>query len=230
MDSSLPEDYWLWMLERLMRDTSASAWEERWSQFIDTPGVSDYRDDPGLMALKEYFDQRSDDERASLLDSGDPGTLLGRLTSEGVVAPAPVEGEVDRASSQPEEGYDEQAWQAFAQSYLAHWDGTDETWDQFREWILFYAAEQGLAAPAQRLIDYASQQTASERISTFAAYGVQVGPPAATQDSQDTERISAEQLESLLAEILAEHPEFEEIPAERRAELAAEVMASDDRA
>jgi hypothetical protein len=219
MNSSLSEDYWQWMLERLAQDTSGSDWDERWSQFTAQPGVTEYVEDPGVLALKEYLDQRSESDRDALLDSTDAVSLLSQLTAEGIVEPAAAE--TDATSVAPsEEGYDEGAWQTFAQSYLAQWDGSDETWDQFREWFLYYAAEQSLGLPAQQLLDSASQQTVPERIATFAQYGAHIQPAAVPEGAEQQD---ADDMDSLLAEILAEHPEFEEIPPERRSEIVAEV-------
>ncbi len=250
MDSSLPRDYWEWMLRALLEETSGDEWEQRWSQFIDAQGVGEYQDDPGMIAFREYLEQASDEDRESLLAIRDPAELLDRLISDRIIEPAPDEVEQGAEDEAPEaaaeeagfdQNYDESVWVEYAQTNLVHWDGTEESWDQFWDWFVYYAAEANVGHPARQLREYASVQTIPERLATFAQYGAQIEPPVAEEaeadeaeadeaeaDEAEAMELDMEDLDAALQQLLVDNPEFEDIPPERLSELMAEVLASEE--
>lgn len=147
--------------------------------------------------------------------------------------------------------YNEGAWHQFLATNGPAWDGSAASWGQFREWFLYYAADSGFAAPATGLLDYLDAMSVEERIATFAQYGVTIAvaapvtpaEPVASEQPVAAEPIAAEQpisaptvdpavepasdelIESVMAELIAETPEFADIPEERQRELLAEVLS-----
>jgi hypothetical protein len=124
--------------------------------------------------------------------------------------------------------YDESAWQAYLTESGQAWNGTGQTWEQFRQWFVFHATERGLEDPATRLLDYLGQQAVTERISTLARYGVAIknadvpGEYVAAQGEMDDEGIDS-MLGKLAAE-LAERPEMAAMPEDLRREVIAGAM------
>lgn len=76
----------------------------------------------------------------------------------------------------PAAPYDEAAWQAFLAENGPLWAGTEDTWQPWREWFAYTAAEQGLDEPATGFLTWLDAQ--EDKIAGFAAYGVTITPPA----------------------------------------------------
>lgn len=145
--------------------------------------------------------------------------------------------------------YDPAAWQAFLSTNAILWDGTDATWQQFVDWFCYQAAGHGFGAPATGLVEHLRPMTAAERVSVlYHTYqvplnvavpaptdvrdadrgtGATVGagrPESATQPPAGRAPTPAEAHQAAEA-LVAERPEFAGIPADRRAELIAEVLS-----
>jgi hypothetical protein len=123
-------------------------------------------------------------------------------------------------------GYDEQAWQAYLAQNGPQWDGTEESWEQFRQWFAYYASEQGLGTPATAFLDYLTPQPAAERITTFAQYGVTImpaqeaaaqQPTAAEQGGQETEQPAAD-------EVPAEEMDFAGMSKDERMKIISGIL------
>jgi hypothetical protein len=117
-------------------------------------------------------------------------------------------------------GYDEQAWQAFLAQNGTQWDGTEESWEQFRQWFAYYASEQGLSTPATALLDYLTPQPAAQRIATFAQYGVTITPPAGQPAAAE---VTQEQLSAALGNAMAQVPGAAALNADELAAVEARV-------
>ena len=169
--------------------------------------------------------EMSDADRAHAVESGDVETIVHELTARHGAEPEqygeqPQDiGEAETTTD--ESGYDEQAWGTYLSENGPAWDGTEQSWEQYTQWFLYYAEERGVKAPATALIDYLTAQPATERISTFAQYGVTI--TQATQEP-DTAAAASAEIDTMMADVLAEDPSLADIPEERRREILAEVL------
>lgn len=198
---------------------SQEPWEARRDAFVGQLGELGLSDHPVAARLVERLDAVSDDERATMLASREFGIAEVPGQEQDPLQPAAASAE------QPgEAGYDEQAWQAYLAENGPAWDGATDSWDQFVQWFSYHAAEGGLRQPATALMDYLDGQSASERVSTFAQYGVSIGQAEADEPVPD------EDIDDMMRQLLDEHPEYAEIPEEDRRKLIIEAFneASDD--
>lgn len=196
---------------------SQEPWQDRREAFVRQLGALGLSDDPLTAQLMERLDSVSDDERATMLAGREFG-----------LSEAPVE---EQASGQPGQaagggaaggpGYDEQAWQAYLAQNGPSWDGSRDSWGQFRQWFLYYADERGLQEPATGLMEYLDGQSADERVSTLAQYGVSIA-----QGSQEDEpdEVADEDIDSMMRELLEQQPELAEIPEDIRRQLIIEAF------
>ncbi|MCA1656044.1 MAG: hypothetical protein LC635_06370 [Pseudonocardiaceae bacterium] len=69
-------------------------------------------------------------------------------------------------------GYEEAGWNAFLAANGPRWNGTDDSWTQFREWFAYEAAQQGFGEPANAFLTYAESE--GDKAAVFAQYGIQV--------------------------------------------------------
>lgn len=135
-------------------------------------------------------------------------------------------GDAQRGDAHQADGYDEQAWQAYLAENGPAWDGSQDSWEQFRQWFLYYADDRGLREPATGLMEHLDGQSAAERVSTLALYGVSIAPVAGDQASgqPDPGEIPDEDIDAMMRELLEENPELAEIPEDRRRELIIEAF------
>jgi hypothetical protein len=165
---SVREDVWAWLSPALdgLKSVTEGSWEERRATFLEQLGLTDAAQHPVVADLLHQLDESPDEERAATLRSDHLDSW-----AYGLIQAHTAEPEDQDA---PASGYDEQAWQAFLVTNGASWDGTAESWPAFRQWFEYHAAEQGLAEPSTALLDYLESQPATERVSTFALYGVTI--------------------------------------------------------
>jgi hypothetical protein len=207
---------------------SAQTWAQftEWFQYqADQQGLGSPAD-----SLVAYLDGLSGVERIAAF--GQYGVTI--PTSAQVSAPGPAP-----TSAQADAGYDADAWNAFVAEHLTRWDGSAQTWAQFKEWFLYYANTQQLGSPADSLVAHLDGLPVAERIAACAEYGVVIQAPeaavpseaAAVPEERGEQAASPspaveldEEAESIIAEVLAEDPEFAAIPEERIRELMAEAL------
>lgn len=131
------------------------------------------------------------------------------------------------------QGYDEHAWQDYLARSGTQWDGSQQSWEPFTQWFLYYAGESGVRAPAAALIDYLSPLPAAERITELGRYGVTITPaqspaaqsPAAQEEQQETGVVTDEHVATIMDDLLAANPAFAGIPEERRMEIMNEALS-----
>jgi len=149
-------------------------WEERRESFLHQLGLRDASQDPVVRDLLERLDQTPEDERNKILGSDELESMAYAIALQHAV---PGEGAGAQRGGAAAPAYDEQAWQAFLTQNGPQWDGTDASWEQFRQWFAYHAGQQGLGGPATALLGYLDTQPAAERITTFAQYGVTIAAP-----------------------------------------------------
>jgi hypothetical protein len=186
---STPDDVLGWIrppLEELKRDYNADPgkpWEERREFFLRQLGLQDARQDPVVQELLERLDEAPEEERNSILGSDELDSMADEIVRQHAPVQEEAGDETAYAEARDETAYDEQAWQAYLAQNGPQWDGTEESWEQFRQWFAYYASEQGLGVPATAFLDYLTPQPPAERIATFAQYGVTITPaPGAAGD------------------------------------------------
>jgi hypothetical protein len=165
--------------------------------------------DSAFAPLMNWLDGLSDTDRAQLLASD------GLLTQAyEVMTPAEAD--------EPADTYDANAWFAFLAEHGTRWDGTEESWDAFREWFAFYAAEAGFREPCDLLMDYLASKSAAERIALFAEYGVAIQAPASAVGTLDP------RAQGVMDNLLARKPQYADIPEARRIELVTAYLERED--
>jgi hypothetical protein len=229
---STPEEVLGWMrpaLDEMKQGYTAdpgTPWEERRESFLNQLGLYDAGQHPVVQELLERLDDMPQDERHRILGSDNElDALAEQLIPEPAAGqePQPAAGQGEGSA---ERAYDEQAWQGYLAQNGPQWDGTDATWDQFRQWFEYHAGQQGLGAPATALLDYLAAQPAAERITTFAQYGVTI---QTQQDQEETAQpadaeVSAEDIQSIAGDALKAHPEINDMSEDERMKAMSEVL------
>lgn len=162
---STPDDAWARIYEPLqeLKTSSVESWPDRRGQFLDKLGMSESSGDPVIDALLRQLDEMPDDRRDDVLHTDQ----LDTLAYDTIVEHTP-------SAMATEQGYDEGQWAAFLTANGPVWNGTADTWQQFRDWFAYQAGEQGFGQPATALLDYLGQFPVTDRISAFARYGVTI--------------------------------------------------------
>jgi hypothetical protein len=245
------DEIWAWLrppLDELKRDVVATPdqpWEARRESFLRELDLPDPSQHPVTEPLFRRLDEMPEQDRTRALGSNEIDTIVDEYVREHADAPAAEdpdpegpEGPEGAAAMAP--AYDEQAWQAYLAENGPQWDGTEATWGQFEQWFAYYAAERGLSVPAAGLLGYLTAQSAPDRITTLAQYGVTItvaGEPAAHQRAAEPvtagEKPAAPaetgltdaDISAVMDELLAENPDFASIPADRRREITAEAAS-----
>jgi hypothetical protein len=188
---STPDDVWEWIrppLEELKQGYTADPdmpWEERRQTFLRELELSDASQHPVVEQLLQRLDESPEEERNRILGSDELNSMAYQLAQEHGAGQEAAGGEAGYDEAAPYDeaaGYDEQAWQAYLAENGPQWDGTEDSWEQFRQWFGYYAGERGLSTPATAFLDYLTPQPAADRIATFAQYGVMITPPQAAGD------------------------------------------------
>lgn len=159
--------------------------------------------------LLAWLDDLPDEERAGLLASDDLAGYAYQVVTQ-------VVGDEPAAADHQE--YDENAWFAYLAEHGTHWDGSAETWDAFREWFDYYAAEAGFGKPAGLLLEYLQTMTPEDRIVMLGQYGVPIRRAATPELDPRAWQI--------MNDLLARNPEFADIPEARRIELVTDIIQS----
>lgn len=196
-----------------------ATWAELQSYFLQQLGISDAAQYPVIAALVRDLEQRPEDERAELLGDLDRLNELGAQFASQHADPEPAQA----ATAEQQPAFDQNAWLAFLAECGPHWNGTDEHWAQFEPWLLGEANSRGFGPQTEALFAQVRGHGAAAVIELFRQYGVTIQAPA--QQQQRTQASPEELAEAAAHELLAENPEFANIPADRRRELVAEVLA-----
>jgi hypothetical protein len=224
------DEIWSWIYEPLqeLKNSYVSEPEARWTdrreRLIAKLGLLDSAGHPLVEELTRHLDGLPDGDRDALA-SGDE---LERLAYGLAQRHAAGQETTEQAATAAEPHYDEVAWGQFLTANGSFWDGTEASWPQYRDWFAGTAAAQGFGSPAAGLLNYLEAQAVPDRISTLAAYGVNIAAAAAPAAAPDAPGEPSpgrdEYTQSLMDELLASQPELAAIPEARRWELLAEVL------
>lgn len=215
---SASDEIWAWIYPPLQElkaehaNSPGQSWEELRAFFLEHAGLRDSSENPLVEDLIRQLDELQDDERERLLSSDEIDRLGYDLAQQ--------HGTEASEDTVDDSAYDEGEWQAYLIQNGDQWDGAEDSWQQFREWFLYYARERGVLYPATGLLTYLDGQQADDRVATLAQYGVVISPYEQSPDSAPVGDLAAD----IIQEVLAEHPEFAAIPEERRRELLAELL------
>jgi hypothetical protein len=209
-------------MKKSFTSTPDVAWTDRRATFLQQLGLHDSNDHPVIGALLERLDGMSEDERNDTFGTGRIDIMTHELAAEHAAA-------LDQAAggAGPDASYDQGAWQEFLLTDGPRWDGADASWAGFREWFLYYASAADLGAQATQLLDYMDRQSAGERVTTFAQYGVTIlvaadptsGPTHQAAEQSAPAEASQASADTIMNELIGENPEFESIPPERRQQI-----------
>jgi hypothetical protein len=191
-------------------DGSEGAWAGYRQAFLSAAGQRGFG--VPATALVEYL---------ATLGGADRVAALAQYGVTVMLATSPVS---SPAAAEP--GYDEQAWYAFLVESSPSWDGSESGWAGYGQAFLSAARQRGFGVPATALIEYLATLGGADRVAALAQYGVLVTSASEASALQVPAQVPAtdEFISSVLSELLAEDPDLGEIPAERRRELAAEVL------
>jgi hypothetical protein len=183
------------------------------AHFVQHAGLQEPSDAPLVQDMINQLDLLSAEDRNALLDDGDRlDSLVYGLAQQHADA-----GDDQQPGADPTV-YDENAWQAYLAENGSYWNGDESSWPQFKEWILYYATENGFGYPATNLLNLLDGQSAPERVATLARYGVtihaseQVAEPEA--DDSGTEEIRT---------LLAGDQEFSALSAAQQRQLLTQI-------
>lgn len=119
---------------------------------------------------------------------------------------------------------DPESWNQYLAQNGPRWDGSDASWQQFRDWFVYDAAAHGVGTSAQGFIALAER---GDKQQVFADYGVAL--PTTATDATGTDdlldRLHQEVMQPALAQILLADPELAALGEDRLHELLAEITA-----
>jgi len=159
--------------------------------------------------LLTWLDDLSDTDRTELLTSDDLPAYAYRVIGAAVGA---------QPAAERQHEYDENTWFAYLAEHGARWDGTAESWDGFRVWLVHHATEAGVGTPAGLLVDYLGPMAVADRITMLGQYGVAITRPETAEVTSDP------RVQQVMARLLARKPQYADIPEARRIELVNEFL------
>jgi hypothetical protein len=221
--TSTVDEVWAWIyqpLQDLKQDRIAEPdkpWETSRALFLSQLGLADSAEHPVAHLLIHRLEELPEAQRADILSADELETLAYEVVQQCTAETT----DQAHATDPRVAAYDEKAWQEYLTKNLPAWDGSAQSWAAFKEWFVYYAADQGLSSPANALVDHVDGMSNDDRVATLAQYGLAVKP--AGEASQSGPPLD-ESATTLMAEILNGNPEFAAIPEERRRQLMAEVL------
>jgi len=236
-DSAPPEDGWRDDDHADNHSTDvaveAPAYDERaWQEYLAENGPQWDGTEAAWTQFSEWFAYHAHDRGLAAPAAALLSHLVAQPVTERITTLAQY-GVTIRTVTQPaasgsgEPAYDEHAWQEYITQNGRQWDGTAATWDQFSEWFAYYAGERGFAAPAAALLRYLASQPVTERTATLWPAGepASAEPGSAEEpESPGKPEASAEDIESIMRELLEENPEFADLAEETRREIVIEAI------
>lgn len=118
---------------------------------------------------------------------------------------------------------DHEKWNGFLREYGPSWDGTEESWQQFRVWFLHYADQNQVGRSAQGFIALAES---GDKREVFISYGIT--PPAADPAAGHAASVPMPaEMRAHLDAVLAENPHLAEILSDEHIRPVIEELLSE---
>jgi hypothetical protein len=217
------DELWAWIyspLHELVAERAGDrdkSWTDLRAHFLERAELQESSDNSFVDDLLTQLDELPDSDREALLDSNDQLEGFAYATAERHAGDSA--GAADAATTETAAGYDEPAWQQYLMENGAQWNGDEESWEQFKDWLLYYADEKGFAEPATALLSYLDSQPAEDRIATLAQYGVIINQP---QPAADVPVIDDSGTENIRA-VLGDDPMFADLSEDQLRQMFIEV-------
>ncbi|HEX3788261.1 MAG TPA: hypothetical protein VHW44_10400 [Pseudonocardiaceae bacterium] len=169
---------WAWIyppLQKLRTESNEAtetadrdvAWNGRRDRFLTELGLRDPSEHAVVDFFLRHLEALSPEQRAELLRSNDVDSLaygfIQQCYPEQVAAPAPA--------------YDRAAWEKYLRDNAWQWQGTAESWHDFRNWFAYYATAAGFQEPVTALLGELDNMSVTERIKAFGDLGVAIQAP-----------------------------------------------------
>jgi hypothetical protein len=213
------DELWAWIYPPLRELTAERAsnpdlsWAELRAHFVQGAGLQEPSDAPLVQDVIGQLELLSDDDRNALLDDGDRlDSFVYELAQRHADAGGDQQPQADPAA------YDENAWQAYLAENGSYWNGEESSWPQFKEWLLYYATENGFGYPATNLVNLLDGQSAPERVAALAQYGVTIHPSEQIAEPE-TDESGTEEIRTLLAG----DQEFSALPAAQQRQVLTQI-------
>lgn len=200
---------------------SEQLWFSALCELYDAHGADGWPDFPGHLRTRAAADGIPDDAVevfVAYLDTyaPDPVQVLASLREVGDQLPA-WHRELTAGQAEPAEEPVE-VWHAYLAENGPAWDGTEESWQQFREWFAYHAAEQGVGASAEGFLRLAE---AGDKRAVFAQYGVPL--PVTVEVLR---ALPDDVMQPALDALLRSSPELAALGEQRLREILAETTAA----
>jgi hypothetical protein len=162
------EELWAWMydpvqeLKSRLSGEPGIAWEQLKECLLERAGLGAPSEHPFTDDLCRRLDEMPDDDRSRLLAGDELDAFVFQLAGEHADVPA-----VD----EPPPSGDDSPWLAYLAEAAHLWDGTDESWAQYSEWLRYDAGERGLGSWVDAFLAEAEHV---DRHELFARYQVNI--------------------------------------------------------
>lgn len=212
------EELWTWIYEPLqelesqVRDAPGTAWEPLRAAFLERAGLREPSDHPLIEDLFRQLDEMSEDDRNRLLSD----TALDAFVYE--LAGAHAEATPD---AEPEPGEDSSRWLSYLGETGPLWDGTEESWPRFRDWLRYDANERGLGGWADAFLAEAEH---ADKLELFARHDVAIAKPAV---ADLLAQLDGEVVSPVLAELAHASPGLAGLDEVALRTIVAEVLAAE---
>jgi hypothetical protein len=130
-------------------------------QILNTVPIVEYGKIGQLLAeLKKLAGEKGDaEDPRSIFQDPDLGSRYapaaqGPDTAQAAGVPVAEGSAIYRDAGQPQQE-DHEAWNSFLAQHGPRWDGTEESWQPFRDWFLYYADQSQVGESARGFIAYA---------------------------------------------------------------------------
>ena len=201
-----------------------TSWEARRASFVQTLESRGIDKHTVTERLLRRLDESSENDRKSMLTSGQLNSEAGELISQ--YTASHDQGQAPAAASAP--AYDVDAWYGYLRESCWRWDGSEAAWGSFREWVVYDAGQRGFGVPTTALMDELTADAVAERVAKLAQYGVTIGNAGESASSQSRQApapaVTEAQVNQAMDKLIAENPRYAQIPEERRAVVAAEAL------
>jgi hypothetical protein len=169
-------EQWAVVYQPLQELKTEGPWETRRAEFVEK--LPDAQA-PAIEAFLTHLDELPEEQRADLLRTEEADTVMYGYLEEYSDSSSESEesGESEEEYAESEETSEsaipehDGTWAGFIAVNVPYWDGEEDTWDTFREWFVYHAAEAGFGDESAALFAELDTQDIDSRIATFGRNG-----------------------------------------------------------